>query len=343
MRGRRFAQGHAPAMLHSIAPTVRHRMTRRLACLLLLLLLPLAAGAQPQPGPGTALAQVRADDGQRLAVWSRIPAQPRGVIVLVHGRTWSSLPNFDLQVPAESPDSRSVLAALAQAGFAAYAVDLRGYGGSARDGSGWNTPARAVSDVEQVLAWAARQHPGLPAPALIGYSNGARVALLVGQQHPRSVSALVLYGFPDDVDAPAAATPSPPKPKRERTTAAAAGEDFITADAAPARVRDAYVAQALAADPVRTDWRAMEQFAFRPEQISALPVLLLRGVDDPIATQADYAHLYVRLRSADRSWVTLPQSDHVAQVEDTHAAWVDAVVSFLRRPRQAPGRDGNDR
>ncbi|WP_146093143.1 alpha/beta fold hydrolase [Xanthomonas sp. CFBP 7912] len=308
-------------------------MTFRPACLFLLLLVSLAAPAQPQPGPGTRLTQVRADDGQSLAVWSRVPAQPRGTVLLVHGRTWTALPNFDLQVPGEAPDARSVLAALAQAGFAAYAVDLRGYGGSARDRSGWNTPTRAVNDVQQVLAWIARQHPELPPPALIGYSNGARVALLLGQQQPQAVSALVLYGFPDDVDAPAAATPSPARPLREPTTAAAAGEDFITAGAAPARVRDAYVAQALAADPVRTDWRAMEQFAFRPEQVSSLPVLLLRGVDDPIATQADNAHVYARLRSADRSWVTLPHADHVAHVEDSHAAWVDAVVGFLRRPR----------
>ncbi|MBB3825046.1 pimeloyl-ACP methyl ester carboxylesterase [Xanthomonas arboricola] len=77
----------------------------------------------------------------------------------------------------------------------------------------------------------------------------------------------------------------------------------------------------------------MEQLAFRPEQVSSLPVLLLRGVDDPIATQADNAHVYARLRSADRSWVTLPHADHVAHVEDSHAAWVDAVVGFLRRPR----------
>ncbi|MFC0155480.1 alpha/beta hydrolase [Xanthomonas dyei] len=308
-------------------------MTVRPAYLLLLLLLSLAAGAQPQPGPGTQLAQVRADDGQTLAVWSRVPAQPRGTVLLVHGRTWSSLPNFDLQVPGEAADSRSVLAALARAGLAAYAVDLRGYGGSTRDRSGWNTPDRAVRDVAQVLAWVARQHPDLPPPALIGYSNGARVALLVGQQHPQAVSALVLYGFPDDVGAPPTDTPTPTQPLRARTTIAAAGEDFITANAAPPGVRAAYEAQAVAADPVRTDWRAMAQFAFHPEQVTTLPVLLLRGVDDPIATQADNAHLFARLHSEDRSWVTLPHADHVAHVEDTHAAWVETVVGFLRRPR----------
>lgn len=131
--------------------------------------------------------------------------------------------------------------------------------------------------------------PAAAPPALLGYSNGARVALLIAQQHPQAVSALVLYGFPDDVDAAPDTTPAPAQPLRARTTAAAAGEDFITANAAPPSVRAAYVAQAVSADPVRTDWRAMEQFAFQPEQVTTLPVLLLRGVDDPIATQADNA------------------------------------------------------
>lgn len=309
-------------------------MTFRTACLALLLLLPsFALQARPQPGPDTRQWQVQADDGQSLALWSRLPAQPRGTILLVHGRTWSSLPNFDLQVPGEPADSRSVLAALARAGYAAYALDLRGYGASARDRSGWNTPERAVADVQEVLAWIAARHPQLPAPALLGYSNGARVALLVAQAQPRALSALVLYGFPDDVDA-AVEMPVPPgPPPRERTTAEGAASDFITDGASPPAVREAYVAQALAADPVRTDWRAPEQFAFHPERVVGTPVLLIRGVGDPLATQEENARLYARLGSEDRTWVTLPHADHVAHVEDTHAAWVEAVVGFLRRPR----------
>ena len=117
----------------------------RLACLAVLLLLTCGAQAQPQPGPGTQRAQVQADDGQPLVVWSRLPARPRGTLLLVHGRTWSALPNFDLQVAGEPADTRSVLAALAQAGHAVYALDLRGHGASnpedgrsiaERDGSG---------------------------------------------------------------------------------------------------------------------------------------------------------------------------------------------------------------
>ncbi|KAF1706350.1 alpha/beta hydrolase, partial [Pseudoxanthomonas kalamensis DSM 18571] len=47
-------------------------MPRRFACLLLLLLAAAALHAQPQPGPGTVLSKVRTDDGQTLAVWSRV-------------------------------------------------------------------------------------------------------------------------------------------------------------------------------------------------------------------------------------------------------------------------------
>ena len=62
-------------------------MMLRLACLAVLLLLTCGAQAQPQPGPGTQRAQVQADDGQPLVVWSRLPARPRGTLLLVHGRT----------------------------------------------------------------------------------------------------------------------------------------------------------------------------------------------------------------------------------------------------------------
>lgn len=305
----------------------------RCACLILLLVPALLVQARPMSGPGTVQAQVMADDGHSLTVWSRVPAQPRGSILLVHGLTWSSLPNFDLQVPGEAPDSRSVLAALAQAGYAAYAVDLRGYGGTARERDGWNTPARAEQDVLQALAWIAAQHPQLPPPVLLGYSNGAAVAMLVAQDHPGALSTLVLYGFPDDVDAPDPIKPEPTAPApRDANTAAAAAEDFITAGAAPDAVRDAYVAQALAADPVHARWRSMGQFSYRPEQVH-IPVLQIRGVNDPISTQVQNAHLYARLGSQDRTWVTLPHADHMALVEDSHTAWMQAIVAFLQRSR----------
>jgi alpha-beta hydrolase superfamily lysophospholipase len=109
-----------------------------------------------------------------MAVWARRPAQVRHVVLLVHGRTWSSRPDFDLQVPGLQ---RSVMMSLAAQGVAAYAVDLRGYGDTPRDATGWLTPRRSAADILNVLAWVARQHPSLPRPALVGWSRGAAVAM----------------------------------------------------------------------------------------------------------------------------------------------------------------------
>src|SRR5262245_33784603 len=128
--------------------------------------------------PQTAVAPERytvQSDGHPMAVWARRPAAPKGTILLVHGRTWSSRPDFDLQVPGLR---RSVLADLAAQGYAAYAVDLRGYGETPRDTSGWLTPKRAASDVVNVLTWIAQQNPQLPKPSLVGWSRGAPISML---------------------------------------------------------------------------------------------------------------------------------------------------------------------
>src|ERR1041385_810971 len=111
-------------------------------------------------------------DGHPMTVWARRPPSPTRSIVLVHGRTWSSRPDFDLQVPGLQ---RSVMMDLAAHGIAAYAVDLRGYGETPRDATGWLTPRRSAADVASVLTWVAQQHPSLPKPALCGWSRGAAI------------------------------------------------------------------------------------------------------------------------------------------------------------------------
>jgi pimeloyl-ACP methyl ester carboxylesterase len=266
-------------------------------------------------------------DGHELALWAESAPAPRATLLLVHGRTWSSLPNFAL---AAGGDNRSVLDAFAKRGYAAYALDLRGYGASARDASGWLTPARAVADVRAALDHIAARHPRLAArPALIGYSRGAQVAVMLAQGQPRAASALVLFGFPPAVRQ--TTTQDVGAPLRAPTTAAAAGEDFITPGAASRSVIDAYVAAALAADPVRVDWRQENEFAFEPAKVIA-PTLMIYGVNDPFRNAASAA-FFEALAAQDRAYVVLPDSDHAAHVENSGRAWVHAVDGFLQSPR----------
>jgi alpha-beta hydrolase superfamily lysophospholipase len=287
----------------------------------LALLLPVVAPAQPRQHTVTV-------DGHGLAVWEKRPEQPRGAILLVHGRTWSSLPNWDLQVPGEE---RSVMDALVRAGYAAYALDQRGYGATPRDSTGWLTPGRAVEDAAAVLRWIAAREGG-DRPAIVGYSLGASIALLTAQRHPDAVRAAVLYAFAVDPDAPPASTPDNAAPARQATTAEGAASDFITPGAASRAVVDAYVRQALASDPVRVDWRRQAELAPDPAAVR-VPVLLLHGVGDPLARVEMQARLFSRLGTPDRAWVILPGADHAAHVETAHAQWVHAITSFLEQPR----------
>lgn len=106
-------------------------------------------------------------DGHGMVVWEKAPVAPKSVILLVHGRTWSTRPDFDLQVPGED---LSLMDGLVEKGIAVYGVDLRGYGETPRDESGWLTPRRAAADVANVLRWMAARHPEFAKPYLFGWS-----------------------------------------------------------------------------------------------------------------------------------------------------------------------------
>ncbi len=267
-------------------------------------------------------------DGHPLAVWARRPPAPTGTVLLVHGRTWSSRPDFDLQVPGLQ---RSVLTSFAAKGLAAYAVDLRGYGETPRDASGWMTPNRSAADLVNVLTWIAQQHPSLSKPALVGWSRGGAIAMLAAQQAPSRTSALVVFGFAYDPKATFSDEGVSPKPRRERNTAEAAASDFISPAVTPREVVRAFVSQALKADPVLADIRNDVEFnALSPSRLS-IPTLVMFGDRDPGVLRADADRMFAAIGTLDKQLVVLPGADHAAHLENTHEAWVGAIVTFLSR------------
>ena len=298
---------------------------RPLAAMGLLALAAGSVGAQGAPP----LEHFRvAVDGHPMAVWARRPAHPRGAVLFVHGRTWSARPDFDLQVPGEP---RSVLAAFAARGYAAYAVDLRGYGGTPPDTSGWNTPDRAATDVAAVLDWVKARAPSLGSPVLFGWSNGATVSQLVAQRWPSRMSALVLIGYWWNPDTTLAADTTHGPPPVVQNTAEAAASDFITPSAIDDRVKNAYVNAALAADPVYAEWRDEDQYnALDPAQVH-VPTLLLQGEFDPLAHTDWQAKFFTRLATANREWVVIAGGDHAAILESTQGHVVAATIGFVER------------
>eukprot|EP00985_Skeletonema_marinoi_P019228 scaffold10955_cov79-Skeletonema_marinoi.AAC.1 len=118
--------------------------------------------------------QILADDGHPLRLYSRSPtttdqsssamnnssssSQKKRSILLLHGRTWSSQPVFDLRTSNNDDKQQSTLQSLAELGFDAYALDLRGFGETPRDEGGYTTPNRCVADVKCAIDWIARRH-----------------------------------------------------------------------------------------------------------------------------------------------------------------------------------------
>ncbi len=269
-------------------------------------------------------------DDHPISVWSRAPANPKFSILLVHGRTWSALPDFDLQVPKHN---RSVMQALVKLGYATYAIDLRGYGSTPRNKNGWSTPNEAANDVAQVLKFIHRRHPQLAKPVLFGWSMGSVVSHLTAQLYPETMSDLILYGYPRDP----AANPQVPltsiEPPREVNTRERAMSDFISPSVISKDAIEAYVVAALKTDPVRADWNKLDEYSvLNPQKVKA-PTLLMHGERDPLAPIDAQSRVFVGLGNPDKQWVILAGGDHAAMLEDSHDAFIAAVKAFVERPR----------
>lgn len=284
-----------------------------------------ATGATPR---GAAPVRLTVDsDHHPMALWMKRPAKPRAVILLLHGRTWSARPDFDLQVPGES---LSLMDDLVRRGFAVYALDQRGYGETPRDDTGWLTPDRAAADAANVLGWIHEREPGL-AVDLLGWSLGSMTSQLTAERHPELVHRLVLYGYPFKPGTVVPAQGSPGDPPRQATTAEAAASDFITPGSISDPALKAYVEAALSADPVRTDWAHPEQWNALDPAAVTVPTLVIRGEFDPLAPQAANEALFEGLGTMDRALVVVPGGDHAVLLEKPRGYFLASLESFLLR------------
>jgi len=292
----------------------------------------LARNGEVTPFTGKMITRHNVDgDGHPNAGWEKSLSQPRRAIVLLHGRTWSARPNFDLQVPGED---LSLMDGLVGAGYAAFAPDFRGYGETPRDETGWLNPDRAARDLKAVLEHVGVLTEGLPKPALLGWSRGSKVAQLTVQRSPELVSCLVFFGYsPTFAGAPLADGEGDTPPAAAPNSAAVAASDFITPGSISQVAMDAYVKAAMDADPIRVDWRgAREWDELDPTQVH-VPTLLLHAEFDPIATPEQRASLFHDLGTADRESLEVAGGDHMAFIESCRPEFLEALVDFIDRHR----------
>ena len=215
------------------------------------------------------------EDGHPLTVYGIGDecAKPRSddhVLLMLHGRTWSSVPVYHLlggpRNAAKGHESRSLMEALRDNKIRVYAMDFRGFGGTPADVSGAIEPNRCMEDVESVLDWLSTRH-GCSNPgniSLMGWSQGALVAQLTAQRRKPLFSRLILYGSIFD---PMVRYPREPlyvrNPKNMtayNNTFDSAIEDFTIEGTIPPKAATYFAEAALVADPVKAQWKNLYQF-----------------------------------------------------------------------------------
>lgn len=266
-------------------------------------------------------------DGHPMALWSKANSSASQAILLVHGRTWSALPDFDLQVEGED---LSLMDGLVAHGYAVYAIDGRGYGATPRDSTGWFTPDRAAKDLAIVLRWISEQRDWKMPPHLFGWSMGSTMSQLTAQRHPSLISSLTLFGYWKDSDQVYPMETEIPEPAMLETTAEAAASDFIVPGAISQKAIDAYVAAALKADPIRVDLNRYDQFNELDPAKVKVPTLILQGEFDPIGPSEIQSKLFSRLGTSHKQWTVIKGGDHAAFMETPRDYFIHSLVNFLK-------------
>ena len=263
-------------------------------------------------------------DGHPMALWEKSVANPKGHIILHHGRTWSSLPDFDLQVVGEE---LSLMDGFNKMGYSVWALDARGYGETPRDATGWNTPNRAAKDLSIVLTWLRKRNG--EKSHLWGWSMGSMISQLTAQLYPENIESLTLFGYPIRLNRVYPEDNKTGKPRRAPTTAKAAASDFIVPGAISKKAIKEYVRHALKADPVRADWNKSHQYNQLDGKMVKMPVLLLQGEFDPLAQTDMHAKIFSNLPNANKQWVVLKGGDHAALLETPRGRLIKATINFI--------------
>ncbi|WP_278262612.1 alpha/beta hydrolase [Nocardia sp. AG03] len=263
-----------------------------------------------------------AGHGGRIAWRAWQPeSDPRAVVVLVHG------------VAEHSGRYEHVGSALADAGFAVYALDHVGHGLSEGSSANIGSMQAAADNVASLLELASAAHPGLPR-FLLGHSMGSLVVLHLATRGPVDVAGIVVSAPPLDIPLgnPIQRLAAP------LLTRVAPNLGVLTLDSSTIS-RDPEVIRAYDEDPLvfrgklpaRTAVEILQHTALVKQRLDALtaPLLVLHGTADTIAAPSSADVLERDAGSADVTVLRYPGLFHEVFNEPEQAQVLGDVTDWL--------------
>ncbi len=301
------------------------------------------------------------EPGLELHLRARSDSPSRAPVLFVHGATYASR-LYDIPHPGAS-----WMNATAEAGFAAYGLDIRGYGKSRSVAMETATEpyARAtdaIRDIDDAVSWICARHR-VASVHLVGGSWGSiTTALFVATLGASRVEKLVLYApiFAEVNDSWRGVLADPADPARfnptfgptRLVTEAATRERWDAEIPDGADWRDEKVFQALVRSSFADDAQSMtleppafrapngtfvdlwEAFDARPLYDPAkvrCPTLLIRGGADPTSTRSDALRLFDRLGAEDKEYAEIAHGAHFVSAERRAPCVFSITTAFLQR------------
>lgn len=137
-------------------------------------------------------ASFQSADGLTIVYYEARPeAAPRGIVVINHG------------VNSHGGQHAWTAERFAQAGFAAYAIDMRGRGKSGGKRLALRDVSEHTGDLHQLIGLAKAADPGLPL-FLLGHSAGGVVSCSYALDHQEELTGFICESFAYKVPAPGA-------------------------------------------------------------------------------------------------------------------------------------------
>jgi pimeloyl-ACP methyl ester carboxylesterase len=283
------------------------------------------------------------DGGVKLFLYEKYagdPAKAAGTILFVHGSSMASQPTFDLQMPGR-PDS-SAMDHFARLGYDCWSVDMEGYGRSTKSRDN-NAPISQGADDCHAASLYIQTLRGKRPLLVYGVSSGALRAAMFAERHPEMVARLALDAMVWTGEG------SPTLDQRRKKLSEFLAKNrrpidkaFIHSvferdhpDTAEKKVIDAFADAVVALDtsvPTGTYVDMCSKLpVVDPEKIS-VPVLIMRGQFDGIASIEDLLKFFARLPNADKQFTVMPGISHASFQQKNYMIVYHILASFFAQP-----------
>ncbi|HEX5286043.1 MAG TPA: alpha/beta fold hydrolase [Polaromonas sp.] len=281
-------------------------------------------------------------NGVRLWVYRKYAGpigQPRPLLFLVHGSSYSGKTMFDLQVPGRP--GYSFMDHFVQLGFEVWTMDHEGYGHSDRT-SGLSDIASGVEDLVSAMAIVKRV-TGQAKASFFGQSSGALRAARFANLHPDHVDRLLIDAFVwTGKDAPTLLQRAKMLPQLQtsnvRKIDAAFYRSVFTRDhpgsSEPMIAEVVSKAELKYGDtvPTGTYIDMVTKLPLVDPELIKCPVMMIRAEHDGIATEEDLLEFFHRLPNPDKQFVKIAGLAHTAPLGVNRRRFYHAINAFLTMP-----------